>query len=88
MPIAVGKQLKIKIDSLDLSQILDGLRSRQESWKNTALFLRDGFFLDEAFSCEECSDADEAERIANHYKRIISSIERQIDAQGIRSPQQ
>ena len=25
MPIAVGKQLKIKIDSLDLSQILDGL---------------------------------------------------------------
>jgi hypothetical protein len=88
MPIAVGKQLKIKIDSLDLSQILDGLRSRQESWKNTALFLRDGFFPDEAFVCEECSDADEAERIADHYKRIISSIERQIDAQGIRSPQQ
>ena len=88
MLIAVGKQLKIKIDSLDLSQILDGLRSRQESWKNTALFLRDGFFPDEAFVCEECSDADEAERIADHYKRIISSIERQIDAQGIRGPQQ
>ena len=68
MPIAVGKQLKIKIDSLDLSQILDGLRLRQESWKNTALFLRDGFFPDEAFVCEECSDADEAERIADHYK--------------------
>ena len=78
----MGKKLQIKIDSLDLGQILDGLRSRQESWKNTAVFLRDGFFPDDAFVCEECSDADEAERIADDYKRIIGSIERQIDAQG------
>jgi hypothetical protein len=78
----MGKKLQIKIDSLDLGQILEGLRSRQESWKNTAVFSRDGFFPDEAFVCEECSDADEAERIADDYRRIIGNIERQIDAQG------
>ena len=78
----MGKKLQIKFDSLDLGQILEGLRSRQESWKNTAVFLRDGFFPDEAFVCEECSDADEAERIADDYRRIIGNIERQIDAQG------
>ncbi len=78
----MGKEFQIKIDDLDLGQILDGLRSRQESWKNTAIYLRDGFFPDDAFVCEECSDPDEAERIASHYERIIRSIEQQVDQQG------
>ena len=52
------------IESIDLGQILDGLRSCQESWKNTAVYLRDGFFPDDAFVCEECDNADEAEKIA------------------------
>ena len=77
----MGNEFQIRIDSLDLGQILDGLRSRQESWKNTAIYLRDGFFPDDAFVCEECSDPDEAERIASHYERIIRSIEQQIDQQ-------
>lgn len=81
MLIGMGKEFQIRIDSLDLGQILDGLRSRQESWKNTAIYLRDGFFPDDAFVCEECSDPDEAERIASHYERIIRSIEQQIDQQ-------
>ena len=78
----MGNEFQIRIDDLDLGQVLDGLRSRQESWKNTAIFLRDGFFPDDAFVCEECSDPDEAERIASHYERIICSIEQQIDQQG------
>jgi len=78
----VGKQFKIEVESIDLGQILDGLRSRQESWKNTAIFLRDGFFPDDALVCEECSDPDEAEKIVRHYERIIRSIEQQIDQQG------
>jgi hypothetical protein len=82
MPVVMGKQFKIEIESIDLGQILDGLRSRQESWKNTAVYLRDGFFPDDAFVCEACSDADEAEKIAEHYQRMIISIERQIHAQG------
>jgi len=77
----VGKQFKIEVESIDLGQILDGLRSRQESWKNTAIFLRDGFFPDDALVCEEYSDPDEAEKIARHYERIIRSIEQQIDQQ-------
>src|SRR5205085_5852170 len=49
----------------------DVLRSRRESWANTAMFLLDDYFPDEAFVCEECSDPDEAQRIANYYRRII-----------------
>ena len=41
MPVVMGKQFKIEIESIDLGQILDGLRSRQESWKNTAVYLRE-----------------------------------------------
>jgi hypothetical protein len=78
----MGKEFQINIDSLELGQILDGLRSRQESWKNTAIFLRDCFFPDDSFVCEECSDPDEAEKIADRYQRIISSIEQQVDTQG------
>jgi hypothetical protein len=77
----MGEQLLLTLDSLDVGQILDGLRSRQESWANTAIFLRDDYFPREAFICEECSDLHEAQRIADHYQRIILSIEQQIDAQ-------
>ena len=55
MPVAMGKQFKIDIESIDLGQILDGLRSCQESWKNTAVYLRDGFFPDDAFVCESAT---------------------------------
>jgi hypothetical protein len=78
----MGKEFQIKIDGLDLGQVLDGLRARQKSWKNTAIFLRDDYFPGDAFVCEQCSDPDEAERIAIHYERIIRRIEQQIDRQG------
>ena len=77
----MGRQLLLTLDSLDVGQILDGLRSRQESWANTAIFLRDGYFPNGAFLCEECSDPGEAQRIADDYQRIIVSIEQQIDVQ-------
>lgn len=76
------KTFHIALESLDLGQLLDGLRAREESWRNTAIYLRDGYFPDDAFVCEECSDAEEAERIAAHYKRIVTGIEQQIEAQG------
>jgi hypothetical protein len=66
----MGKELQITLDSLDLGQALDGLRCRQESWTKTAIFLRDGYFPGDSFVCEECSSANEAERIAEHYRRI------------------
>ena len=73
------KEVRLRLDSLDVGQILDGLRCRQESWANTAIYLRDGYFHDDAFICEECSDPAKAQRLADWYQRIIASIEQQID---------
>ena len=78
----MGKEFYFTLDGFDIGQILDGLRCRQESWANTAIFLRDDYFPDDSFLCEECSDADEAQKIADHYSRIISAIEQQIEQQG------
>jgi hypothetical protein len=77
----MGKEIHLRLDSLDVGQILDGLRCRQQSWANTVIYLRDGFFHDEAFVCEECSDPVEAQKLADWYSRIITDIERQLDSQ-------
>ena len=81
MPI-MGKEFNLKLDSVDLGQVLDGLRCRQQSWANTAIYLHDEYFPDDSFVCEECSDANEAQRIADMYERIITTIEGQIAKQG------
>ncbi len=78
----MGKAFHLTIDGFDLGQILDGLRRRQESWANTAIYLRDDYFPDDSFACEECSDTNEAQKIADHYQKIITAIERQIEDQG------
>jgi hypothetical protein len=78
----MGKEITLRLDSLDVGQILDGLRCRQESWTNTAIYLRDGYFGDDSFVCEECSDTEEAQKLADWYQRIIGGIERQVNAQG------
>jgi hypothetical protein len=71
-----------ELDELDLGQLLDGLESRAESWEKTAEYLRleempDGEF----FIVEECSDLDEAEEIARHYRSIILKIRQQMEKQ-------
>jgi hypothetical protein len=76
------KEFLLRFDNLDVGQILDGLRCRQESWANTAIFLRDGYFPDDSFVCEECSDPVEAQKLADLYQRITTTIERQVDEQG------
>lgn len=76
------KVFQIALESLDLGQILDGLRAREEAWRRTATFFRNNFFPDDAFVCEECSDPEEGHKIANHYKKIIAELEQQIEQQG------
>ncbi len=76
------KKYRIELEANDLGQILDGLRVREESWRRTAAYLRDGDFHGEPFLCEECSDEHEAETIADLYQRIILSLERQMNEQG------
>ncbi len=75
----MGKEIQLRLDSSDVGQILDGLRCRQESWSNTAIYLRDGYFHDDEFVCEECSNPAEAQNIADWYQRIIANIEQQVD---------
>ena len=68
----------LKLDSNDIGQILDGLRCRADSWRETADYLESGEASRIDFIAEECSDADEAQSIAGTYERIIREIETQI----------
>ena len=77
----MGKTFRITIDTIDLLQLLDGLRIRAEAWRNTAQYLKTGESPVEFFVCEECRDAAEATQIADHYDKIIALIERQMEEQ-------
>ncbi len=68
----------LRLDSNDIGQILDGLRCRADSWRETAAYLETGHASRDDFIAEECSDAEEAQNIAAHYERIIRSIENQL----------
>jgi hypothetical protein len=78
----MGKKLTIVLQSLDLGQLVEGLQAREEAWRKTADFMESGYTADDSFVCEECTDADEATRIADYYGRIIRSIEEQVSRQG------
>ena len=73
----MNKTYHIQLEANDLGQILDGLREREESWRRTADYFRSGGDGDDAFAIEECTDEQEAERIAEFYSRIIADLERQ-----------
>jgi len=77
----MAKTFKITLDSLDMSQLLDGLRARAKAWRKTAEFLDTGYIADDSFICEECCDSEEAMLIANHYEKIISQIGYQVAEQ-------
>jgi len=78
----MAKTLKITLDSLDMSQLLDGLRARAKAWRKTAEFLDTGYIADDSFICEECNESREAALIASHYEKIISQIGHQVAEQG------
>ncbi len=78
---AMGKSYTITLDEFDLGQVLDGLEVRAKAWEETAQFLRTGEMARECFVAEECSDADEAERLADHYRAIIENIRKQREEQ-------
>ena len=78
----MNEQFQIKLGRTDLGQLLDGLEIRADSWARTAEFLERGYLADDAFIIEECSDADEARNISNHYRAIIADIRRQMEEQG------
>ena len=74
------KTYRIELDDHDLGQLLDGLVARAQAWEKTANYHRSGEAPAD-FIVEECTDADESDKIAAHYRSIIAKIRRQREAQ-------
>ena len=74
----MDKNITLTLPSLMIGQILDALYMRLESWEYTEEYLNTGY-VHEPYCIEECSNTDEAHQIADYYKEIIESIEKQAD---------
>jgi hypothetical protein len=70
----------ITIDRNDLGQILEGLESHRDNWVRTADYFESGE-IEEGYDIFECTDEDEARKIAAHYTRVIDEIRKQLEAQ-------
>lgn len=75
-----GKHYLIKLSAMDLGQLMDDLDSRAQAWEKTAAYHRTGVSPSD-FVVEECNGAEEAERIAKHYRSIIATIVQQTEHQ-------
>lgn len=71
------KNVVLTLPRLAVGQILDAFYQRLEIWEYTEEYLETGL-VREPYCVEECSDADEAHKIADYYKEIIQTIEEQI----------
>ncbi len=67
----------IRLNGIDLGQVIDGLEMRATAWLHTAAYLETGEVPD-GFLIEECEDAEEARRIAEHYQRILTAMVEQM----------
>jgi hypothetical protein len=68
------KKYVIRLNAFDLGQLLDGLEARADAWRNTATYMTTGEAPTDDFLAEECNDAEEAEKLAKHYRRIIAIV--------------
>ena len=68
-----AKEYVIRLSGFDLGQVIDGLEARATAWRRTAAYLATGEVPD-GFVIEECSDRLEAQRLAEHYERIVTSF--------------
>jgi hypothetical protein len=90
------RTVTLTLEMADVFQTLDALESRAIAYEKTAALLNGSLkrrlnriedpearataYLDELFCPEECRDAREAKEIARHFRDIIASISRQLDA--------
>lgn len=70
----------ISLNALDLGQLLDGIEQRALSYRNTEHYHAFGETLSDDI-VEEVTDADEARSIAEHYERIIATVQGQMAQQ-------
>jgi len=71
----------ISLSTFDLGQLVDGLDAREQAWRETAEYRRTGEIPRPDFICEECTDATKAQKLAEHYERITTTIRNQRKAQ-------
>ena len=76
----MSKIYRIELDGFDLGQLLGGLDARADACEKTATYHRTGG-LPPDYIVEECYDADEADKIAAHYRSIIAKIREQQEEQ-------
>lgn len=70
----------ITLNSLDLGQMIDGIEQRALSYRNTEHYHAFGATLSDDI-IEEVTDANEARQIAEHYERIIATVQAQMEQQ-------
>lgn len=70
----MDKEYVIRFSAFDLGQLIDGLEVRSNAWRRTPEYLQHGELPPDGSSIEECDDVDEAQRIADHYDRIMATI--------------
>jgi len=70
----------IELGEVELLQILGGLEIRADAWEKTADYHRTSE-SPAGFIIEESNDAEEASKIAAHYRSIIAKIQRQREEQ-------
>ena len=76
----------IKLGKNDWGQILEGLHCWLDDWQGTADIMTldgdiDGSYegpSEDNFIIQECSSKEEAQKIADNYRRIIEEIESQL----------
>jgi len=73
----MDRQITLVLPKCAVFQILDGLRERAEIWECTEEYMDTGC-VHEPYCIEECSNAEEAHGIAEHYNEIIQLIEKQL----------
>ncbi|MCC6839076.1 MAG: hypothetical protein IT230_02845 [Flavobacteriales bacterium] len=63
----------IRLNGIDLGQVIDGLEMRATAWLHTAAYLETGEAPD-GFVIEECEDAEEARRLTERYELILGKL--------------
>jgi hypothetical protein len=77
----MGNTFRIELNDLDLGHLLEGLRTRSESWERTAEYLRTETMSEgEFFVVEECSKPEEVDNIPEHHCSITQTFESQMGA--------
>jgi hypothetical protein len=71
-------KVKITLGRNDVQKIIAEFTERMASYAHTARVLRDEDHNLENFLIEEVEDADEADRVADNYRRIVNEIAHQI----------